>query len=416
MSDSCIIYENGSVNDQAIINCCLANTSCSINSQYFPQCEINSSQNICTYNNIDYNNSVSPSCIQNLQTFCSGDDLPENLTKDQADQLISRWIQSGESLNLNSCLNFVTNLYFQQDLNDPDPCNYSYGLSINPSANVQQNTCRIPNNVVTTIEGFTRSVDILNSMVDKIIKYYDITASIDSDKYTPLSSLIYNNLCCRFPELCQEILPKICETKTTEDISLNPNVARLCGCFLSSSEYQHYFETYGISIECSPMCNNNYIIPLTDVDKNPIVCNETVCIIDNVSVNILNSQVNGSVNISQFCGNCGNGSSCTCIVDGDTLQISDSTVNGNINLNEVCGNTFVNTINQQNYGPKNVQVTLENYNYGNNGFNAPTNYILMFFLVLFIIFVLIFIIIISCTMYFKDSQREKDIKNIFSKK
>lgn len=112
--------------------------------------------------------------------------------------------------------------------------------------------------------------------------------------------------------------------------SVYPWYAQWLGCYTQDNLIE------GKPKECDPLCQNIYTIPLYDI-TNSITkkCNESICVIDNASVGIFNS--NGGGTFQQVCPSCagdaGADSNCLCVLDVSTLSGNlekISTGNGNL--------------------------------------------------------------------------------------
>lgn len=159
--------------------------------------------------------------------------------------------------------------------------------------------------------------------------------------YSPFQEVMYQ-ICCTVPIICQQGLNQTCSSYDAQRLSLNPNVANLCGCYLPDIEYQKYVDSYQINRECTPMCNRLQSIPSVRGDGTPVLCNQDICLIDNIAINLASVNVNGTVDISQVCGSCnaseGSSASCTCIVSDNTIEAAGAAI-GNINIDEQCGSS-----------------------------------------------------------------------------
>ena len=63
-------------------------------------------------------------------------------------------------------------------------------------------------------------------------------------------------------------------------------------------------------------------------------CSQSLCILDNITVDIINSQT-GDINFNTLCGNC-KGGNCRCVFSNINIFQSGSSV-GNINFEQNCG-------------------------------------------------------------------------------
>jgi hypothetical protein len=127
------------------------------------------------------------------------------------------------------------------------------------------------------------------------------------------------------PGICQNYLQyKKCPQYSYND--LNSDEADWCGCFVMPPEDDQ--QIYGENVACYPLCHQTSTIQLVDSNNRLIQCDNQVCIIDGVTVNITDSRT-GDVNFNQICPGCSGNCSCT-INDVDV-------VGANLNINQYCG-------------------------------------------------------------------------------
>jgi hypothetical protein len=123
-----------------------------------------------------------------------------------------------------------------------------------------------------------------------------------------------------------------------------------------------------ISRECTPYCNAAGVIPSFDPATGSIkTCQQSLCVIDDVTLTIAKSRVNGPINFNNICTSCspdsGNGvnsnlvsnsnngnantdsesnstinvsSSCQCIINNFNLTTIGATIDGGINISQAC--------------------------------------------------------------------------------
>ena len=104
-----------------------------------------------------------------------------------------------------------------------------------------------------------------------------------------VSNFIFN-ICQKFPALCTDSLNDMCKLTTEQQISQNPISNKWCGCYMPQEQYTKYTETNLISRQCTPFCSRNGVIPLVDSDYQPLICQENVCIINDVTLNLVKSE------------------------------------------------------------------------------------------------------------------------------
>ncbi len=141
------------------------------------------------------------------------------------------------------------------------------------------------------------------------------------------------------------------------------NIVSSCGCHLPEIEYREYIRDgfdIGNTNACDPLCKLPGTIPhyncvdtYGNVSPNPennnpvpciykeAVCSQNICVIDDVTINIVNSNV-GDIGFNIACGGCDNAGGCMCIFDDINVLTEASNV-GNINFNSSCGgNCYIN--------------------------------------------------------------------------
>jgi hypothetical protein len=188
--------------------------------------------------------------------------------------------------------------------------------------------------------------------------------------YNPWQDIfLYPDVCCPYPGLCQSGLDSACSTQTAQRISLNPAVAQWCGCHLPGGEYEEYSVKFNIPAECSPMCNRIGTVPIVGVNAETVRCNQTVCLIDGVTLNLINAQIGGGIDFDQICGNC-QGAICSCVASNTTIDISNSTIGGNVvPIRQGCGTFTCTQTNPGITGPNTISVPC-----GGTGYNPYETY------------------------------------------
>ena len=127
----------------------------------------------------------------------------------------------------------------------------------------------------------------------------------------------------------------LCSQYTREELSQNLDLTKFCGCYLPPSQYNEALNAVGISKECDPICNIASAIPPVDpVSGNTIKCKNNICVIDDTTINLVNSRV-GNISLGQVCGGCSTGS-CNCSIIDVNISATGSKI-GNIDLSQECG-------------------------------------------------------------------------------
>lgn len=134
------------------------------------------------------------------------------------------------------------------------------------------------------------------------------------DKYRSENGDLYNtsvllksveDICKNIPGLCSDYLSSYCRNYDSTIIN-NPELLKWCGCYLPEDNYSRYVDSFGISKSCTPLCRNTNNIPA--VSQGGITgetCEQQICIIDNLTIQLINSSFQ-DVEISQICAGCQN--------------------------------------------------------------------------------------------------------------
>lgn len=308
------------------ITCCFNNYECNTaNNNCFSDSK---QQNTCAdgqNGQPNYRSIRSSDCQDALYQYCTG-----TLSTDDYNSVewLSRWAPNGDPNASNSC---VTALRYNIFSVDSNPC--YQGLP--PEAGVCNNPVIEP---INSSGYFWASSVVSGALQHYQDNGFQIGTLPGLPGYNPFQDLLYNQVCCPYPGVCQAGLAQACSTSTAQRMSLNPLLTQWCGCHLPTTEYQSYSVQYNIPPQCTPTCNRYGNIPLVGINAQPINCTQDICLIDDITVNLINSTVAGGLNFNQICGNCGAEAQCSCIVSNDTVDVENSTVGGNfVPIAEGCG-------------------------------------------------------------------------------
>ena len=207
--------------------------------------------NCCTYKTGEYNGGK-PDCPRGYCSRNQNKDSPCIIAKDGYISMTEYCVQKG--LSDNDCRNFLINTTSQYARE------YVLSAVLNPMLN------------------FSNNDKIKNTANEQITQ-------------------ICNNPNLKLSKYCDDFLNKYCTGITDrQTIFNNPSFTQVCGCHLDKSVYITSPEDpNGI---CDPICNEQNTVP-----NNNQICNLDICIFD---ANVLNSVINGNINIEQVCGTSGN--------------------------------------------------------------------------------------------------------------
>ena len=176
----------------------------------------------------------------------------------------------------------------------------------------------------------------------------ETTAGWDSTWITEGQYGILNQLAtfCQYGRdtyACQSNMETFCTGATRSGLT-TPNSndksgtrARMCGCYMDADITNYpYMYLPGVGVACDSMCGSQYTIKNAGVGY----CDNTVCIIDDVSINIANSVNPGGITIANVCGSdCGSeqNEKCNseCYIGNITIDENKSIV-GKLNLAQNC--------------------------------------------------------------------------------
>ena len=225
-------------------------------------------------------------------------------------------------------------------------------------------------------------------------------------------SLVYDpdietvvEVCQDFPGGCDNILSNYCEGFTREDLGENPNLAKLCGCFLSDAEYDKYTGSFGVEPICDPACVIQSTVKPVDPNDPTLTrrCNQTVCVIDDVTINVLGQTTTGDINFAQACAACSN-AGCTCSISDVSISAVESVV-GNINFDQNCGGPPTCFQRDENGVPQEVECSL--LEGGQDRVTSPTSLFSNFniLVIIGIVVAVIIIIVIAILVFSRRSEQ-----------
>lgn len=284
-------------------------------------------------------NITSTSCQDSVEDFCVGEDLSDDDTS-----WFKRWTPDGEDGK--SCLYALNRNLF----GNPNTPGLTSGVPLDPA-------------LYNNAEGFQWSRELMVKVFNKYRQQGFIIGALPGfNGYDDFQTTIFS-LCSTTPGLCEEGLKLVCSGQTTETLLLNPELVPWCGCYMSDDEYQQYVTEFQVTKECTPICARQGVIPVASASgAGTIPCTQDVCVIDDVTISLSNTDVGGDINFSQFCGGCSgsahgmatsssnNGNtniniqkrkasstSCECFITNTNIDTASSMIGGDIDLNQTCG-------------------------------------------------------------------------------
>lgn len=282
--------------------------------------------------NPNYRDMTGTGCQTTMLDYCAGVG-DNNVTMED---LIERWSETSDQ----SCIYAVKRNLF----GNPNIPGLTSQVPINPE-------------LFNNNEGFRWSQQLFNALFNKYTELgFQIGALPGFPGYNEFQSDVIFPICSTVPGLCEVGLQSTCSSLTLEDLTNAPELVPWCGCYLNDIEYQKYVDEYQVNKECTPPCARQGNIPLANISGFGVLpCKQSICIIDNVTIALEQSQVGGSINFSQFCGACGGSAqgsatsasgraqasesavTCQCFINDVNIDTASSMIGGGINLNEICG-------------------------------------------------------------------------------
>lgn len=321
------------------INCCMKDYNCNhINQNCFD--DFNNSTNFTC--DPRYRTLADGGCVDAMMGYCTGEahgDTPN-----------TNWLERWDPSIPSGCYAYVLK---RLSPNHCSPIAITPGVCDTITANMNA-------------AGFADVSLLIKKVMEKYKAMgYEIGSIPGQPSYNAFQDFLYNYICCPIPALCQSALQNECKGDTSQRLQYNPVRLKWCGCHLPSEEYQEYSIKYNIQPQCSSLCNRSDVIKQAGTDLKPVLCTTNSCIIDNVTVNLVNSQIGGGINFSQICGGCnecgGGVCTCNCIISATEVDIFNSQIGGNVipALNN-CGPTSCVQRNPGINGPEYVPVDCNN--------------------------------------------------------
>lgn len=197
---------------------------------------------------------------------------------------------------------------------------------------------------------------------------YKITDSIfPADGYNPFQNTLLD-LCIdpTLPGVCGQFLSGGFCPSDRNSVIPSPVLTNFCGCYTSPDpDYLQYtlgspecnIGSTGCTAGCTagntgctgqPACDPLCHRALTShkayqPDGNIITCPQKICVINDVTINATNSEVQGGINFNTVCPGCAGPTNdgCLCIVSGENISSTMSDIGVGPNFNFFCGASSV---------------------------------------------------------------------------
>jgi hypothetical protein len=194
----------------------------------------------------------------------------------------------------------------------------------------------------------TNDINFYKPVIDAMVRRYLLTENrpitsyqSNGNSHDPFIDTIVQ-VCRGSPGACDDVLKIKCAGVQREELANNVNLANLCGCFMPDIEYAK-LSSFGIDRECDPVCAIGSAVPYLDpLSSNPAKfkkCTQSICVIDDVTINILANSVAGDISFSQACGSCASNAgtgSCRCYIQDVDITTINSKI-GDVTFSQQCG-------------------------------------------------------------------------------
>ena len=213
---------------------------------------------------------------------------------------------------------------------------------------------------------------IIQQKVVQLFNTYFITNTITDDVTSTSYNTFQNtllNLCVdpTLPGICTQFLNQYCSQFSRDQVNNSPILIDFCGCYTPPDEtYLQYTLgspqcnegvsgcTSGCTAgntgctgqpACDPLCHRSLTSQKANNETGFIItCPQTICVIDNITINITESEVPGGINFNTVCPGCGGasgGDGCLCIVSGVNPSATMGQIGVGVNFNQFCSGNSV---------------------------------------------------------------------------
>lgn len=181
--------------------------------------------------------------------------------------------------------------------------------------------------------------------------------SLYLDKYSftdNVTSTSFNLFQDRLLETCTELnLPGVCGQSLTgfcgqtgrAAIQESSILTSFCGCYTTPDPN---FLNITHNPACDPLCRRIDVSKKAiDATGQLIECDQNICSIDDININVINSNIIGGVNFNTVCSGCSTGTTgatgpgCLCIIKSTDINNTLNQIGVGQNFNQVCGGQSV---------------------------------------------------------------------------
>lgn len=241
--------------------------------------------------------------------------------------------------------------------------------------------------------------DLVVNLFNTYLSTNTITDNVTDPNFNTFQYQLLN-LCTdpTLPGVCGKFLggpSGYCSTFTRDEVTNSPILTDFCGCYTPPDPT--YLQITN-NPACDPLCHRSLTSQKAIDETGSIIsCEQNICVIDNVVVNVANSAIANGINFTTVCPGCGGGTGatgCLCVVSGVNISSTLSSIGVGANINQFCGPNSV-CIVQDDEGNVISSGACENINPANVGIPTFPHYPVpgIVFIMLLIVLLVLFTVI-----------------------
>ena len=194
-------------------------------------------------------------------------------------------------------------------------------------------------------EGFKEVTMLMNNLLTKYFNEFEL-AQPGEDGYNEFQDVLHD--ACTDPAtiggacnnyLCNKLCPQFSYTELGE----KSKRADFCGCHVLPPGSPS--DIFGDNISCYPLCHRIETVQLFDsTTGEPQLCPGTLCVIDDITINVAESDIGGDIDFTNICPSCPvidnpspDDERCKCIISGINITETMDSAGIGVNFDQSCG-------------------------------------------------------------------------------
>lgn len=258
----------------------------------------------------------------------------------------NKWIQQCSGKTSTSLDNILTSKVSDKCSNDGSPC----AMYLSDFKNSPSGQKTIKKAIINFIDNNAEKSSIRKNG-QPVPDYIS-----SRDKTNNFFTSVIPNLCSTVPGACDDVLSYYCASHTRDELNKDDTLRKMCGCYLQAGgenqqkplemkykmtnppQTKAQYPFPDLKVPCDPLCNfRNVVQKDQNINGNwqPDKCQSTVCIMDNININIINSKT-GGIYLKQEC------SDGQCFIDRNVVnQIKNAEEKHNVKISDNCKKCFL---------------------------------------------------------------------------